>query len=252
MSQHDYIINSDNGANVRLDINNALMATITNNSGTSAPSTTYAYMLWVDTANAKLKLRNSSNSDWIILFDLGISYPSFPVDTQIFVYQNVAPTGWTYESGITDKVLAVKGGSQSFNVNGGSTAGTWAVTGITVDSHTHTVSAHVHTTSHYHTIIHTHDIPIASYTNALYTIPTAVGSSRTFTHHNGLGQSDEADVAKNALVTYGTNTANSGVDTTNTGNPTTNPASGTASSSATTSAETWRPAAAVGIICSKD
>ena len=42
MSQHDMIIDNSTGANVRADINNALGAIATNNSGSSAPSTTYA------------------------------------------------------------------------------------------------------------------------------------------------------------------------------------------------------------------
>lgn len=64
MSQHDHIIDNAAGATVRADINNALAAIATCNSGSSAPSTTYAYMLWADTANALLKQRNAANSAW--------------------------------------------------------------------------------------------------------------------------------------------------------------------------------------------
>ena len=67
MSQHDYIISNDTGANVRSDLNNALSAIATVNSGATEPSTTYAYQLWMDTANNVLKMRNSANSAWYTL-----------------------------------------------------------------------------------------------------------------------------------------------------------------------------------------
>lgn len=65
MAQHDYVIDNANGASVRSDLNNALAAIASNNSGTSAPSTTYAYQWWFDTTNAKIKIRNSTNSAWV-------------------------------------------------------------------------------------------------------------------------------------------------------------------------------------------
>ena len=252
MAQHDYVIDDASGAAVLSDLNAVLSAVRTNNSGATEPAAKWAYMLWSDTTAGVLKMRNSANNAWIVLFELGKAYPAFPAGTVTYFYQAAAPTGWTIKDTVTDKVLSVKGGGQAYNVAGGNTAGTWTVAGITVDSHTHTISNHVHTTSHSHTITHTHDLPISAQTNALYTINAATGSSRTFTHHNGTGQTDEADVAKDSLITYGTNTASSGTDATNTGNPTTNPASAAASANTTTSAGTWRPAAAVGILATKD
>jgi hypothetical protein len=67
MATHDYDIANQSGANFRSDLNNCLDAIVTNNSNSSAPSTTFAYMLWVDTANNLLKLRNSANNAWITL-----------------------------------------------------------------------------------------------------------------------------------------------------------------------------------------
>jgi len=60
---------------------------------------------------------------------------------KVWIYQNVAWTGWTIEA-VTDSVLAVKGGSQAYNVTGGQTAGSW-----TQPDHTLTeaeLPAHVH------------------------------------------------------------------------------------------------------------
>jgi len=65
MSQHDYVIANGSGSAVRSDINDALGAIQTLNSGSSAPSTTVAYMLWLDTSNNLLKMRNGSNNGWL-------------------------------------------------------------------------------------------------------------------------------------------------------------------------------------------
>jgi len=67
MAQHDYDIANQSGANFRADLNNALDAIVSNNSGSSAPSTTFAYEWWIDTSNNLLKLRNSANNAWITL-----------------------------------------------------------------------------------------------------------------------------------------------------------------------------------------
>jgi len=40
---------------------------------------------------------------------------------KLWLYENTAPTGWTIVS-VTDKVLAVKGGSGDYNINGGNTS----------------------------------------------------------------------------------------------------------------------------------
>ena len=70
MATHDYVIDNSTGANVRADINSVLQAILTNNSSSSAPSTTAAYMWWADTTNGVLKIRNSSNNDWVELLQL--------------------------------------------------------------------------------------------------------------------------------------------------------------------------------------
>ena len=70
MSQHDYNIANASGSAVRADINNVLAAIVSNNSSSSEPSTKYAYMLWADTTNGILKIRNSANNAWIELLQL--------------------------------------------------------------------------------------------------------------------------------------------------------------------------------------
>jgi hypothetical protein len=70
MAQHDYVIANQSGASFRADLNNGLAAIVSNNSGATAPSTTYAYMWWADTTTGQLKLRNAANSAWITITEL--------------------------------------------------------------------------------------------------------------------------------------------------------------------------------------
>jgi len=65
MAQHDYIISNASGAAVRADLNSALSAIVSHNSGATAPTTTYAYMPWADIATGLLKFRNAANTDWV-------------------------------------------------------------------------------------------------------------------------------------------------------------------------------------------
>lgn len=65
MPQHDGVLDNAPGATFRADANAALAALLGLSSGATAPSTTYAYMWWADTANTLLKQRNGANSSWI-------------------------------------------------------------------------------------------------------------------------------------------------------------------------------------------
>jgi hypothetical protein len=67
MAQHDYNIANQTAPSARTDINNALSAIVSNNSGTSAPATTFANMIWYDTTNNILQIRNEGNTAWITL-----------------------------------------------------------------------------------------------------------------------------------------------------------------------------------------
>jgi hypothetical protein len=67
MSQHDYVIENQDGASFRADINNALAAVVSLNSGPTEPAAPFAYMLWQDTTAGVLKQRNAANSAWVAL-----------------------------------------------------------------------------------------------------------------------------------------------------------------------------------------
>ena len=70
MSQHDYTIGNQSAPNARADINNALAAIVSQNSGATEPASTYANMVWYDSSANILKMRNEADSAWITLVTL--------------------------------------------------------------------------------------------------------------------------------------------------------------------------------------
>lgn len=92
MSQHDLTIANQGFPAFRSDLNDALQALGTLQSGTSAPATLFANMLWYDTTNNVLKMRNEDNDAWISLLTLDQSTDAV---TQIgaYVLANLAQTG---------------------------------------------------------------------------------------------------------------------------------------------------------------
>ena len=67
MAEHDYVIDNQSAPSFRTDLNNALLAIVSQNSKATAPTTTYANMIWYDTTNNQIKKRNEQNSAWITL-----------------------------------------------------------------------------------------------------------------------------------------------------------------------------------------
>lgn len=68
MTQHDMTIEDGPGLNVRENINSAVQALASSNSGSTEPATRYSGQLWLDTAiqpNGVLRMRNQLNSAWI-------------------------------------------------------------------------------------------------------------------------------------------------------------------------------------------
>ena len=85
MSQNDLVIANQSFPATRADINSALQALGSLNSGSSAPATTYANMLWYDTANNTLKMRAEANDQWISIGYLDQTADAFRIfdDTQV-------------------------------------------------------------------------------------------------------------------------------------------------------------------------
>lgn len=65
MSQHDLNVANQTTPNFRSDMNNALVALGTLQSGATAPTTTFANMAWYDTTNHILKVRSEADDAWI-------------------------------------------------------------------------------------------------------------------------------------------------------------------------------------------
>lgn len=65
----DITLANQSGLAFRTELNSILAALSSLQSGSSAPSTTNAYQLWIDTSTspAQLKIRNGANSAWIVV-----------------------------------------------------------------------------------------------------------------------------------------------------------------------------------------
>ena len=77
MSQNDLVISNQSFPATRADINSALQALGSMNSGPTAPATTYANMQWYDTANNILKMRSEADDAWINIGTLDQSTNTF-------------------------------------------------------------------------------------------------------------------------------------------------------------------------------
>ena len=134
MAQHDYVIANDTAANVRSDLNDAFSAIVSQNSGASAPSPTYANMLWYDTSNNILKMRTEADDAWIDLGTLNQSTNEFEVAnlTELTQTQAEDDTDTTYGT-VTGEILA---GVVEANAGGMTLLGTLTTTSGTA----HTLS----------------------------------------------------------------------------------------------------------------
>ena len=100
MSQNDLVISNQAFPATRADITSALQALGSTNSGPSAPSTTYANMMWYDTTSNILKIRTEANDAWISIGYLDQSAQRFEPENAVptgavnTFAMNLAPTGW--------------------------------------------------------------------------------------------------------------------------------------------------------------
>lgn len=94
MSTHDYVIDNQSAVAFRNDLNNALAAIVTQNSSAIAPTSTFANMLWYDTANKQIKKRNETDTAWITLGTINEGLGTFtPSGTVAIASQAEAEAG---------------------------------------------------------------------------------------------------------------------------------------------------------------
>jgi len=100
MAQHDYVIANQSGAAFRSDLNNGLLAIVSQNSGSATPSPTYAYMWWADTTTGLLKIRNAANNAWVTVGTLATTNLGLaPLASPTFTGTVTAPT-FTASTGV--------------------------------------------------------------------------------------------------------------------------------------------------------
>ena len=121
MAQHDYVIANGTGAAVRSDLNAGFAAIVSQNSGATAPSTTYAYQSWADTSAGVMKMRNGANNAWISLYELDgtflagdISLSAGAAATPSLFFTGDTNTG-IYSPG-ADQLAVSTGGVQRINI----------------------------------------------------------------------------------------------------------------------------------------
>jgi len=116
MAQADYNVANQSGASFRADLNNQLAAIVSNNSGASEPSTTFAYQWWADTTTGKLKLRNAANSAWIEIVQLDGEWTNIALENGTAaappLYFKDSGTDTGLFSGGTDQVNVTTGGTE--------------------------------------------------------------------------------------------------------------------------------------------
>jgi hypothetical protein len=129
MAQHDYVIDNQTAPNFRADLNSALQAIVSNNSGTSAPPVTYANMIWYDTTNDLLRMRNEADDAWITLGTLNQVANTFAAAAAV----NAATLTGTATSDIQSSALASGTANSTTFLRGDRTWQTISVTPTTND-----------------------------------------------------------------------------------------------------------------------
>jgi len=107
VSQHDYLIDNQNGASFRSDLNNALAAIVTQNAGVTAPSSTFARQLWADTSSSVLKIRNSTNTGWEVLGSFASDPFRVYIPTNRYLARYAAGSGAITEASISALGMAL-------------------------------------------------------------------------------------------------------------------------------------------------
>jgi len=173
---------------------------------------------------------------------------TLPSGTRMIFDQDAAPTGWTRdEATVNDKVIRIVTGARA---DGGS----WTVSGLTVNAHTHTGPSHTHPIgAHIHAIgNHQHQETVGALTGSIATLkqaaPFGYGSAVAGWYYNeGYGYTGATYNRQLTSDPVSGSTGSSSGDTSSGGTGATGSAS-----PGITSAGTWRPLHRDMILCVKD
>jgi hypothetical protein len=121
MSQNTVVIIDGTGLEVLGYLNDAFNTLITNNSGSSAPTITYAHMLWADTTTGLLKLRNAGNTDWLVIGTISKQNGSQIVPSGTTAQRDASPTAGYFRFNTNTTKFEGYNGSAWGSVGGGAT-----------------------------------------------------------------------------------------------------------------------------------
>tara|TARA_R110000851_G_scaffold123798_1_gene253714 strand:- start:179 stop:1183 length:1005 start_codon:yes stop_codon:yes gene_type:complete len=123
MSQNDFTLANQGFPSMRADMNSAFQALASNNSGSSAPSTTFPHQWWYDTTNSKLMIRNAGNTAFEEFSSGGggVAYvaksANYTAEAGEGVVANTASSSWTLTLPASpnegDVVVIVDGGNST-------------------------------------------------------------------------------------------------------------------------------------------
>jgi len=176
MAQHDYVIANQGFPAFRSDLNTALSAIVSNNSGATAPSTTYAYQMWYETDTNNWYMRNADNDAWITLATFNQTN-----DTVNFIDSSTTVAGISTSASAT--VLTLANGSVAINPAGFVSVGGAATQAGEIrfledtDNGSNYIALRAGTIG----------------TNVTLTLPTAAGSNGQFLKTDGSGNLSFAD-----------------------------------------------------------
>lgn len=128
MSQHDHVIDNDTFPAVRTDLNALFAALISFNSGSSAPSTTAAGMMYYNSSDGWIYQRNAADSAWIKKHPLATAgligqngaaiYAADAGSTDAYaITLDPAPTAYTTGQIVNFKANTANTGACTLNVN---------------------------------------------------------------------------------------------------------------------------------------
>lgn len=171
-----------------------------------------------------------------------LSFAEFPSGTKMLFYQDTAPTGWTIQNTLNDKVVYITKGSSAGGQTGGAehSTGTW-----TQPNHNHTGPSHTHTGPS-----HTHSIGAGRLSDgqAKLVLDSAYFPASTYS----TTQSDGSVLFGGSIINHDTGGYTYQMGTTVAGGTGNTGAGGTDNTGSSATANTWRPAAYCVIICAKD